>query len=226
VIVFRDERFGQIPLGGALLLSEETCSAMGPSEHERIIVARCSLAGGGDVPFNQEHQLMYHVRATGVFDSLLYDQFPVAAPSEKKPPSPIVLIAPKVWVGRDHTSFVTFSNTSGGLELRQQAVPLTISVLSGNGRVVATRQVTENENSTLVVDARAMIEGHVPLRADPELFTVVARGGASFYAIVTFVQNTVTGNFAVEHSLSPHYYMNGDMGRMRREALEFLLREQ
>lgn len=220
-LVFRDEHFGHVPLGGALQLSEETCPALGPSDNERVIVARCALSDGTEAPFAQEHQLMYHVRATGVFDSLLYDQFPVVAPNPQKPPSPIVLIAPKIWVGREHTAFVTFSNTTGGLDVRAQSVPLEISVLNSAGAVVATQSVTENENSTLVVDARKLVGGRVPLRADPEFFTMIARGGASFYAIVTFVQNTATGNFAIEHSLSPHYYITGDMGRMRREALKF-----
>jgi hypothetical protein len=50
---------------------------------------------------------------------------------------------------------------------------------------------------------------------------VVARGGASNYAIMGFITNDVTGSCALEHSLSPHYYFNGDRARVRAEAMRF-----
>jgi hypothetical protein len=162
---------------------------------------------------------MYENPATGVLDSLLYDQLPLSKPGAD--PSPIILLAPKVWVGAHVNSFVAFANTTEALEVRQQGRPLTISVMTQAGHIVCSRDFHENENSVLLFDVRRAVRDHLELGPQPVFLTVLARGGASYFAIMAFVKNERTGNFALEHSLSPHYYMSGDQRRVRREALLF-----
>lgn len=73
-----------------------------------------------------------------------------------------------------------------------------------------------------VVEVRSRLPAEYSRRAGPpRLVNVVARGGAAQFAIMTFVVNHRTGAIALEHSLSPHYYVRDHGGRLRREALIF-----
>ena len=130
-----------------------------------------------------------------------------------------MLLAPKVWIGRHTNAFVAFANTNAQLESHEQSRPMHIQVVDQQGRVVYAGDHSKPENSTLLFDVRTAIEGRIALADEPVFFTVVAKGGASHYAIMTFIVNEATGNFALEHSLSPHYYMTGDQARVRQEAL-------
>lgn len=215
---FHAPDFAHVCFDDVVEITEESCPALRVDQHELLIVARCSVPGHSSF-YNQEHCLMYQNRRTGVFDSLLYDQIP--PPRRDRKPSPIVVIAPKAWVGERFNSYVTFSNSTDAIEPRRQAVPLQVSVLDEQGTILASREYEEFENSVLLFDVREAICGRIALTRTPRFFNVVARGGASSYAIMTFVSNDETGNFALEHSLSPHYYMSGDFARVRSEALVF-----
>jgi hypothetical protein len=100
-----------------------------------------------------------------------------------------------------------------------QARELQIHVLDGSGASLAEETVSLPENSCYVFDVRKGLAGKARLEEDPKLFNVVARGGAASFAVVTFVINEKTGNMAVEHSLSPHYYVSTGLARVRAEAL-------
>ena len=71
------------------------------------------------------------------------------------------------------------------------------------------------------LDVKAMLTEYLDLTDKLQMITVVAKGESSACAILTFLQNTITGALALEHSLSPHYYMNGDFNKVRKEALLF-----
>lgn len=215
-LVLHEPEFGAIPFGGALELSERTCSGLAPSGADRLVVARCRTPDDSDGYFAQEHHLSYENPRTGVFDSLLYDQLPLSKPGRRA--SPIILLAPKAWVGGDVNSFVAFANVGSSTASSPQGEPLTISVLSTEGAVLCTEVYDEPTNSALLFDVERALQGH-PASETPELLNVVARGGASMYAIMTFVVNRRTGNFALEHSLSPHYYVTEGLARVRDEAL-------
>lgn len=216
MILHRPE-FGSVPFGGYLEVSTASCPGLLSPGQDRLIVARCWLSDGSFAP--QEHQIVYQKRNTGIVSSLLYDQIPLLQ-SGRKPP-PIVLLAPKAWVSRTVNTYVVFGNSSSNTVPTVQPEPMSIFVLSGDGRVIAhqTRELLEND--TLTFDVRAAIGEVVEFTDAPAFFTVVARGGASSFIVVTFVHNEETGNFALEHSLSPHYYVTGDLGRVRREAVCF-----
>jgi hypothetical protein len=55
------------------------------------------------------------------------------------------------------------------------------------------------------------------------MITVVARGDGISCVLLTFIHNKKTDALALEHSLSPHYYMTGDFSRVRKEAFLFPL---
>lgn len=219
-LVVHEPEFGTIPFGGVLEVSERTCGALAPVGSDRLVVARCRTPDGSDSYFAQEHHLSYENPRTGVFDSLLYDQLPLVKAGRRA--SPIILLAPKAWVSTDVNSFVAFANVGASATAEPQAEPLVISVLSKTGEVLSTDTYDEPQNSALLFDVRAALRGMLGDSDTPELVNVVARGGASMYAIMTFVVNRATGNFALEHSLSPHYYVTDGLARVRTEALSTL----
>lgn len=217
--IAHEREFGTIPPDGVLEVSGRTFSAVGEGTRDRLVVARLRTPDGSDGYFAQEHHLTYENPLTGVFDSLLYDQLPIGKPGRRA--SPIILIAPKAWVGRHVNSLVAFANVGGSSVPTVQAQPLVISVLSSTGEVLSSEVFEEPENSALLFDVRAALRGHLSDAETPKMVNVVARGGASMYAIMTFVINKRTGNFALEHSLSPHYYVTDGLARVRDEALSF-----
>jgi len=219
-LVAHEPDFGTIPFGGVLEVSERTCAALAPVGADRLVVARCRTADGSDSYFAQEHHLSYENHRTGVFDSLLYDQLPLVKPGRRA--SPIILLAPKAWISADVNSFVAFANVGASAAAEPQAVPLVVSILSTDGEVLSTDTYDEPQNSALLFDVRGALRGKLGNSDAPQLVNVVARGGASMYAIMTFVVNQITGNFALEHSLSPHYYVTEGLARVRTEALSTL----
>ncbi len=223
--VFRDGRlefhqpdFALIPHNGFQEISEATCPALRGDQSSLLVVARCSLPEG-DGYFGQEHQLIYENATTGAASSLLYDQSPVLHEGAKT--SPIVLLAPKIWVGRKVNSFVTFASTNSMLEASKQSRPLRVTVLNQNGDAVWSDENVLQDNSTFLFDVRKAISQTVEVPEAPAFFNVVAKGGSGLFAIMTFAKNDETGNFALEHSLPPDYYVSGDRHRIRAEALEF-----
>ena len=221
-LIVHEADFGHIPFGGVLEVSERTCASLSPVGTERLVVARCRTPDASDSYFAQEHHLSYENARTGVFDSLLYDQLPLVKPGRRA--SPIVLLAPKAWISADVNSYVAFSNVGASEEVVSQAEPLVVSVLATSGEVLCTQTYDEPQNSVLLFDVRAALAGRRCHSGRPELVNVVARGGSSMYAIMTFVINQATGNFALEHSLSPHYYVTEGLPRVRAEALSNLQR--
>ena len=208
--------FAELPLGEALVLDETNVPLLhhdGP--HERVVIARTRLEGGQGY-FSQEHQLTY--AHGGRPTHLLYDQLPVAAAD--KPTAPIVLLAPKVWVGGGVRTYVAFA-TAGrdGHESESHEVELTI--LGEDGTSLHRDTLVGSRHGVLMVDVTARL-GITGGQLDaPHMVTVAARGGAAQFAILTFVVNERTGACALEHSLSPHYYTKEGRDRLRAEALVF-----
>lgn len=214
---YHEPQFAKVPFDGVQEISEATCPALSGDQAGILIVARCSLPSGDDAYFAQEHQLFCESPRTGAFNSLLYDQIPVTKPN--RTPPPIILVAPKTWAGTSLNSYVAFASTNSTLDSRPQGRPLTVSVLDERGTVLVRKDQELSENSVFLFDVRAAVRERLEMTDVPRFFTVVARGGASSFAIMTFVVNEATGNVALEHSLSPHYYMSGDQRRVRDEAL-------
>lgn len=214
--LMRTPAFAELKLGDVLVLDESNVPLLthdGPNE--RLVLARTRLEGGHGY-FPQEHQLTY--THSGRPTHLLYDQLPVGAPD--KPTAPIVLLAPKVWVGGAVRTYVAFA-TAGrdGLEAEPHEVELTI--LGEDGTCLHTGTLSERRNGVILVDVTARLGITDGPSEAPRLVTVGARGGAAQFAILTFVVNERTGACALEHSLSPHYYAKEGRDRLRAEALVF-----
>jgi hypothetical protein len=213
-----DPDFAKVPYNGVQEISATTCSEIHGNQSDLLIVARCSLPDG-DGYFGQEHQLIYENLQTGAVSSLLYDQSPIPRVGSRS--SPIVLLAPKIWLGKTLNSFVAFASTNSTLQPGVQARPLKITVLTQKGEIICANEYPLMENSTFLFDVKEAVSEKMEITDAPVLLTIVAKGGASSFAIMTFAINESTGNFALEHSLPPDYYISGDRQRVRLEALEF-----
>ena len=209
--LFHAPDFGVIPLDGALAIDATTCPALS-APGELLVLARCH-AEGGDGYLAQEHQLVYESHRCRTH--LLYDQIPVLPPG--KNPSAIVLLAPKAWVSAEVDTFVVFA--SFGQASTQE---LQVTLLAENGQVLHQGRESIAASGAHVFNVGARLPADYTRHAGPpRLVNVVARGGAAQFAIMTFVVNRRTGGIALEHSLSPHYYVRDHGGRLRHEALLF-----
>lgn len=224
MLVFEDDQFANIGIEEVCEVSKTTCPALVPEvcSAERVVVTQCSLKDNS-TSFYQEHQLFYENPHTGFFSCLLYDQWPL--PVLSKVASPIVLLAPKLWLSSQLNTLVCFASTSTSRRVEAEEVPLEISVLSQDGGLVYRQSHEKKRNSTWVFNARQRIGHLFNLGQKPLFFTLAARGGSGSYAITTFIVNEQSGCFALEHSLPPFYYMDGDRARVRREA-NWILRDK
>jgi hypothetical protein len=216
-LVYENGKFGEIPIAGSLELSAQTCPAMGSGQHDRVVVANCGLSSGGTKYFAQEHQLIYTDQKTGKFTHLLYDQRPYRRPTDNA--SAIIVLAPKMWVSREVNSYLLFANTWDTAEVRDQEQPLVVTILTPSGRILYTEERPQRFNSAWIFDVKKAIHGKLELTDRPQFLNAVVRGGASGYAITSFMKNEKTGNLSLEHSLPPPYYLSGAMENVRREAL-------
>jgi hypothetical protein len=215
---YQESTFANVAYNEMQEISSASCPALDGDQSNLLVVARCSLPGGEGY-FGQEHQLIYENSRTGAVGSLLYDQSPVLQPGART--SPIVVLAPKTWVGKSVNSYVAFASTNSGLEAGIQDRPLEITILNQQGGPVYAKRFSLLQNSTFLFDVRRAVSGRMEMSDLPIFLNVVAKGGAGLFAIMTFAVNEASGNFALEHSLPPDYYVSGDRQRVRTEALEF-----
>jgi hypothetical protein len=217
-LIYRNPRFARVPFDGVQEISETTCPALAGAQSDLLVIAECSLPSVGPTYFSQEHQLGFENPSTRISGSVLYDHLPLVT---AKKFSPIVLLAPKVWVGSHFKSFVAFASSNSSTNSATQREPLVVTILDEQGRQISSERFEPMENSAFLFDVKRALTGKVDLGPVPQFFNVVAKGGASSFVIVTFVINEETGNFALEHSLSPHYYAAEGLQRVRKEALRF-----
>lgn len=217
VLEFDAPDFATIPSGGHVEVSENTCPIITDDKREFLLIAHCKR-GGGDQYFAQEHQVVYSKRGSARTTSLAYDQMPVFSKANAKP---IVLLAPKVWVSNDVNTFISFTNVDNGHFDRVAENPWEITFLGQNGKRLHALTLGLKQNGCYVLDVKSALSGHVEFTDQLQMLNIVARGDGVWCVILTFVQNQRTGALALEHSLSPHYYMDGDFARVRKEAFMF-----
>lgn len=216
-MVFHDPGFGEIAPGGSLLISD--CDifrhASGPmgDEEEMLLVARLTNATGQGY-FSQEHQLTYTARDVQAY--LLYDQQPLR--SDNSRPAPLVLMMPKIWVGGDINTYIMVCNASNNTEMAQQPEPVQFLVLDEGGRTVCAWEQRFYYNEARAFNLRDRVALHADVSRQPRFFNLVGRGGAGSFVLFAVMKNSSTEHFAIEHSLPPIYYMDGDMQRVRAEA--------
>ncbi len=208
-----DERpaFATIAPGGFVELSQSSCPVLADRSRDYLVSAHCRR-GPEDQYFAQEHQLVYEGgnRTT----SLLYDQLPI--PQGKIRVNSILLLAPKVWVGGSLDTYICIADigATGGVERSRW----NFEVFGQDGARLHTFAREFAVNGAYVIDMKRELAATDAVSGPPRLLTVTARGETVGAAILTFVRNLETQALALEHSLSPHYYMNGDFARVRREA--------
>ena len=210
-LVDEQPSFARIAPGGHMELSASSCAVLGDRTRDYLVSAHCRREAG-DQYFAQEHQLVYE--GGGRSTSLLYDQLPI--PGGKIRVNSILLLAPKVWVGGGLDTYICIADIGapGGVERSRWQ----FEILGQDGQRVHSFAREFAVNGAYVIDVRRELAGHEVASGPPRMLTLTARGETVGAAILTFVRNLETQALALEHSLSPHYYMNGDFARVRREA--------
>lgn len=216
IAIFNEVNFCTISLGEHFEVSESNCPILADDTREFTLVAYCKR-GEGTSYFPQEHQVIYSRKGESRTTSLVYDQLPLFVDAKFKP---IILLAPKVWISNDVNTFISFTNGDHGTEnvVETQWV---INFIAQNGKIIHKIQLSLKQKDVYILDVKATLTEFVDLTDQLQLINVVARGESSACVILTFLQNNKTGALALEHSLSPHYYINGDLNRVRNEAFLF-----
>ena len=214
-LAFQEDEFCEITSGSYFEISDKNCSILRDTENDYTLIAHCRR-GDGEQYFPQEHQVTYQSKENSRQTSLLYDQLPSLGLS----PKPIVLLAPKVWVSKDINTIISFTNGDDGEKFSIET-QWKIDFILQNGEIIHTMKIYLKTKNSYFLDVKSILIGLLNLTERLQMITVVARGESSACVILTFLQNTKTGALALEHSLSPHYYMNGDFSRVRREAFLF-----
>jgi hypothetical protein len=125
-------------------------------------------------------------------------------------------LASKVWLNSKLNTYISFANSTPNLF--GENISWDISLFDCLGNLVQEIQLTTPVNDAHLLSVKDLLKKTVSLSNTMELYTLVARGEAISAVLLTFLKNEATGNIAVEHSLSPHYYINGDFSRVRNEA--------
>lgn len=210
------EKFCTIQPGDYLEITEDNCELLADAQREYLLVARCSRGDGSNY-FPQEHQVSYSVRGRIGETYLVYDQLPTFVAK----PKTILLLAPKVWISHDVNTIISFANSNDQEVGSLTTTSWKIDFLSQDGSVIHSIHRNFKQNDVYLLDVKVELLGHVKLTDSLQMISVVARGVSRGCVILTFIKNEKTGALALEHSLSPHYYMNGDFDRVRAEAFLF-----
>jgi len=214
-LIFKKEGFCTISPGKYFEISEENCPLIAPDDKDYTLVAYCNRQQDKKY-FPQEHQLTISRQGSPISTSLIYDQMPTSSKSKS-----IILLAPKVWISNDVNTIISFANSSY-LNEDLKETSWEFSFITGSGRIIHTLRKNLKQNNTFLLNIKEALFGIVKLTDKLEMINVVARGESSACVILTLLQNEKTGAIALEHSLSPHYYMNGDFDKVRKEAFLFL----
>jgi hypothetical protein len=215
VLEYECADFATVPADGFAEVSMRNCPPLSDESRDFLLLAHCRR-GQGDQYFPQEHQVVYESRQDGRTTSLLYDQMPIPPGAAKT--NSILLLAPKVWISADVDTFITLANVGNYASGRSAGSRWQIDLLAQDGTRIHGVSLDLVQNGSHVIDVKELSAGHLKVTGEPQMLTVVARGETAMCAILTFVRNHSTRALALEHSLSPHYYMNGDFARVRKEA--------
>jgi hypothetical protein len=206
--------WAEVPFLGHVEVVEDDFITEQVRGREYVFVVKCERAAAAPGYFPQEHQLIYDHRATAHMCSVLFDQMPALAP--RKPPSPVILLAPKLWLGPERTTHLM---VAGYRERDGADSSLDIMLFDADGQLLTSRTFPETHNRGMAVDCRALLgEGAA---TETRLYTALGRGGCGSYTFLSLSHDARSGTSMVEHSLSPHYYISGDRVAMRNAVLEY-----
>jgi hypothetical protein len=215
-VVLDAKEFCKIKLGEYLEITEDNCPILADDQRDFLLVAQCSR-GDGEQYFSQEHQVTYSIKDHLRETSLVYEQLPTNVIK----PKTILLLAPKVWVSNEVNTIISFAISDDNHCAVRNESSWKIDFLDQDGLIIKTINRSFKKNDVYFLDAKAELTGYTQISDKLRMMSVVARGDSVGCVILTFIKNEKTGAIALEHSLSPHYYMDGDFGRVRAEAFLF-----
>ncbi len=216
-LIHQDDHFCIIEENQFVTVDERDLPLLGYSEDEYLILFQCKR-GEGDSYFPQEHQLNYEViNADSKECTVIYDQLPIISVGSVNP-RPILLLAPKLWMSKYINTFVSFTNTSP--KRTEEGVSWEMMILDTNGVVIKKAHIKSADSDAFTLNLREFLKDCYEFSDDLKMFTFLARANTVSSTLLTFIKNEISGNISVEHSLSPHYYINGDFSRVRDEAFK------
>jgi hypothetical protein len=214
-LISKMENFCTIAPGDHVEITQENCKFLADDKRDFLLVAHCKR-GDGLKYFPQEHQVSYAFRGHSRETYLVYDQLPAYVEKLKT----ILLLAPKVWISTDFNTIISFAN-SNDLEVIPAKNSWVIDFLAQDGSIIRSIRRDFIQNDVYQLNVKSELLGYIKITDKLEMISVVARGESVGCVILTFIKNERTGALALEHSLSPHYYINGDFDRVRAEAFLF-----
>ena len=216
--IYKNTSYSVIKHGDFLEINEKDLPLSANVDHEGLIIVCCSR-GEGSGYFPQEHQLNYEsIESPSKMASVVYDQLPVISGDLAKL-RPILLLASKVWLSSKLNTYISFANSTPNQS--SEKVIWDISLFDCSGSLVQEFQLKNSENDAHILNVKEALKKTASFSNEIEMYTLVARGEAISSVLLTFLKDETKGNIAVEHSLSPHYYINGDFSRVREEAFIF-----
>lgn len=216
--IYSKQNYGVIKHGDFLEINETDLPLSAAMESECLIVVICTRGDEGGY-FSQEHQLNYEsIENPSRRASVVYDQLPVISGALAKP-RPILLLASKIWTSSKLNTYISFTNFTPNQSSKNTT--WNISLLDCSGTLIREFLLSNPENSAMILSVKDILGEGVLFLDDIKMYTLVARGDAVSSVLLTFLKDETSESFAVEHSLSPHYYINGDFSRVRKEAFIF-----
>ena len=220
--IFSNPNYCVIPQNEFRQINESDLPFNGDLTEEYLILVRCTRGSAAGY-FPQEHQLNYEgIEDDSKATSVVYDQLPVIPPELAKPRT-ILLLAPKIWLSKEVNTFVSLPNASP--KQVKDGITWEISVLDASGHLMKKDLIQRPENDVCILNIKEFLGDLFKPTEGMQILTLLARGDAMSSAPLTFIKNEKFGTSAVEHSLSPHYYMNGDFLKLRQEAFQFNKKE-
>lgn len=213
--------YAQIKIFDSIELSQSLFTEIAGSDKDALVHVTCSVASANQPYFPQEHQISYSQPEKGALVFLIYDQLPLQSPG--RTPSPIVLIASKVWISSTTNTYIVFSNASNlQPQKKKMSVPLCIAALDLQGRILKEKNFYPYFNDTLIVDVKDFLKDVITISDSLQHISFVAKGGESTFAIFSLIECEKPYSLAIEHSLAPSYYSSGHIPNIRKGALSFV----
>jgi hypothetical protein len=207
-MVYKKENYAEIPFNGFYELKSSDIDFQFDRSKEYLIMVRGIKERDNDKTISREYVINYHnTNFPRRKSMLIFDAFPHV--ENKKSYAPITLLAHKCWLSSEVDCAIYFCNMNSGVtEKTLSSQPLSISIVSESGEIIAKHDAPIYLNSAYKFDVRDHLPQSIILDQKLKFFNVIAAGHDAQFSIFTVMKNKVSGALAMEHSLPPYYYVN------------------
>lgn len=206
-LLYKKENYAAIPYHGFYELKSSQIEFNFDRNKDYLVVVRGNKERDNDKTISREYVINYQNVAFPKRKAMvIFDAFPHF--ENKKSYNPITLLAHKCWVSSEVDCAIYFCNINSGVEYKtKSSKPLVISILSEAGEVVAKHEAEIWLNSIYKFEVKKHLPQSILLDKNLKFFNAIAAGHDAQFSIFTVLRNNVSGALAMEHSLSPYYYL-------------------